>query len=78
MSLKKHLSLIISNFVLYPSYVHFSSYEGCFVSMSMHYLNQFLYQINTGGVSEKGRQINILFVIKTTGFIVLLLNSLSI
>jgi len=29
-------------------------------------------------VSEKGRQINILFVIKTTGFIVLLLNSLSI
>jgi hypothetical protein len=44
----------------------------------MHYINQFLYQINTGGVSETGRQINILFVIKTTGFIVLLLHSLSI
>jgi hypothetical protein len=78
MSLKKRLSLIISNFVLYPSYVHFSSYEGCFVSASMHYINQFLYRINTWGVSENVRQINIPFVIKTTGFIVLLLNSLSI
>jgi hypothetical protein len=48
----------------------------CFSEYALYKL--ILYWINTGGVSEKGRQINILFVIKTTGVIVLLLNSLSI